>query len=93
MSFVYQWDEAKRIANLKKHKLDFRSAHLVYESPHKVTYRIQELPEKRFLDLALVEINRTVLALIYTVRNGNVRFISFRYASRRERRRYDAARR
>jgi uncharacterized protein len=88
---VYEWDEAKRETNLKKHGLDFVAAHLVYESPNKITYRLRTLPEARFLDVALVEVRGVVLALVYTMRNGNVRFISFRYASRRERKAYAAA--
>jgi hypothetical protein len=88
---VYEWDEAKREANLRKHRLDFWAAHLVYENPEKVTYRLNSGPETRSLDIALVELKGAVLALVYTTRNGNVRFISFRYASRRERRRYAAA--
>jgi uncharacterized DUF497 family protein len=91
VTLVYEWDEAKRAVNLQKHGLDFLAAHRVYESANKITYRIQELPEERFLDLALVEIEGVVLALVYTTRNGNVRFISFRRASRRERRKYAAA--
>jgi uncharacterized DUF497 family protein len=88
---VYEWDEAKREANLRKHRLDFWAAHLVYEAPQKLTYRLKSEPEARFLDIALVELKGAVLVLVYTIRNGNVRFISFRYASRRERRRYAAA--
>jgi hypothetical protein len=88
---VYEWDEAKREANMRKHQLDFFAGHLVYESPEKLTYRLKSAPEARFLDVALVEIKGAILALVYTIRNGNIRFISFRYASRRERRRYAAA--
>jgi uncharacterized DUF497 family protein len=88
---VYEWDEAKRESNLRKHHLDFWVAHLVYENAEKITYRLKTKPETRFLDIALVELKGAVLALIYTTRNGTVRFISFRYASRRERRRYAAA--
>jgi uncharacterized protein len=88
---VYEWEEAKREANLLKHRLDFWAAHLVYENPEKITYRLKLEPETRFLDIALVELKGAVLALVYTTRNGNVRFISFRYASRRKRRRYAAA--
>ena len=88
---MYEWDEAKREANLKKHGLDFIAAHLVYENPNKLTYRLRTLPETRLLDVALVELHGAVLALVYTMRDGNVRFISFRYASRRERRTYAAA--
>jgi uncharacterized DUF497 family protein len=89
---VYEWDEAKREANLKKHQLDFWAAYLVYENPEKITYRLKSEPEARFLDVALVEVKGAVLALVYTIRSGKVRFISFRYASRREKRRYAAAR-
>jgi len=88
---VYEWDEEKREANLNKHGLDFFMAHLVYESPAKVTYRLQVLPEERFLDIALVDVLGVVLALVYTNRNGNVRLISFRRASRKERSVYAAA--
>ena len=88
---MYEWDEAKRESNLRKHGLDFWVAHLVYENPEKLTSRLKSKLEARFLDVALVEFKGAVLALVYTIRNGNVRFISFRYASRKERRRYAAA--
>ena len=88
---MYEWDEAKREANLRKHRLDFLAAHFVYEDPEKITYRLRSEREARFLDVSLVEFKGAVLALVYTIRNGNVRFISFRYASRKERRRYVAA--
>ena len=88
---MYEWDEAKRESNLRKHRLDFWVARLVYENPKKVTYRLKSVGEARFLDVALVEIKGAILALVYTIRNRNIRFISFRYASRKERRRYAAA--
>jgi uncharacterized DUF497 family protein len=88
---VYEWDEAKREANLKKHGLDFYAAHLVYEDPRKVTSQLKSKAETRLLDVALVDIKGAILALVYTMRNGNVRFISFRCASRKERRRYAAS--
>jgi uncharacterized DUF497 family protein len=88
---VYEWDEAKREANLRKHHLDFWVAHLVFESLEKLTYRLKSEREARFLDVALVEMKGAILALVYTIRSGNIRFISFRYASRKERRRYAAA--
>lgn len=85
---MYEWDEAKRLSNLLKHRLDFRDAQLVYDSPNKITYRIQDRAEQRLKDVALVEIAGNVLSLVYTMRGRNVRVISFRYASRRERRIY-----
>ena len=88
---MYEWDEAKREANLRKHGLDFWAAHLVYESDEKITSQLKSKPEERFLDIALVELKGAILALVYTYRSGNIRFISFRFASRKERRQYAAA--
>ncbi len=88
---MYEWDEAKREANLKKHGMDFFIAHKVFESPNKFTVRIRVKPETRFLDVALVESKGALLALVYPIRSGNVRFISFRHASRKERRAYVAS--
>ena len=89
---MYEWDEAKREANLRKHKLDFRDAYLVYDNPKQITYRLQTRTEVRFQDIALVEIGGNVLSLVYVLRGGNVRVISFRYASRKERRVYGVQR-
>lgn len=86
---MYEWDEAKREANLRKHGLDFDDANIVYENPNKVTFSQTGHSEARWRDIALVESNGIVLALVYTVRRYNVRVISFRKASRKERRIYD----
>jgi hypothetical protein len=86
---VYEWDEAKREANLRKHGLDFDDADIVYENPAKITFEIGGRGEARWLDIALVESGGVVLALVYTVRGYNIRIISFRKASRKERRVYD----
>ena len=34
--------------------------------PEKITYRIKDHPEKRYLDIALVEWKGAILALVYT---------------------------
>lgn len=86
---MYEWDEAKRESNLRKHGLDFDDADMVYENPNKITFATEGRGEERWRDIALVESNGIVFALVYTVRGYNVRIISFRKASRRERRIYD----
>jgi len=86
---VYEWDEAKREANLRKHGLDFDDADKVFENPNKITFEVGGRGEKRWLEIALVETDGIVLALVYAVRGYNVRIISFRKASRKERRIYD----
>lgn len=86
---MYEWDEAKREANLRKHGLDFDDADKVFENPSRVTFEVEVRGEVRWLDIALVETDGIVLALVYTVRGYNIRIISFRKASRKERRIYD----
>ena len=75
---MYEWDEAKRESNLRKHGLDFDDADIVFENPNKVTFEVRSRGEERRLDIALVETDGIVLALVYTVRGYNIRIISFR---------------
>jgi uncharacterized DUF497 family protein len=86
---VYEWDEAKREANLRKHGFDFDDADIVLENPKRITFAESGRGEKRWRDLAFVETVRSVLAVVYTIRGYNIRIISFRKASRKERRIYD----
>lgn len=86
---MYEWDEAKREANLRKHGLDFDDADIVFENPNRITFEVGGRGEVRWLDIALVESDGIVLALVYTVREYNIRIISFRKASRKERSIYD----
>jgi uncharacterized protein len=88
---VVVWDESKRRANLRKHGLDFADAGLVYGSPDKVTFSSPRKDEERLVDMATVEQAGTVLVLVYVERGADVRIISFRRASRRERSVYEQA--
>jgi uncharacterized DUF497 family protein len=47
--------------------------------------------EDRRVDLAMVELAGTVLVLVYVQRGRDIRVISFRRASRKERRIYEQA--
>lgn len=82
---MLSWDEAKRRSNLLKHGLDFADAGLGFGSPDKITLASRRDSEKRLVDMAMVEGAGTVLVLIYVQRGRNVRVISFRRASRKER--------
>jgi len=86
---VYEWDEAKREANLRKHGFDFDDADIVYASLEKITFKEAGRGEARWRDLAPVASIGSILSLVYTIRGYNIRIISFRKASRRERRIYD----
>ena len=74
---------------MKKHGLDFRDAHLVYESPDKCTYDASREDEYRLMDVALAVVKGRLLTLVYTENDEEVRVISFRNASREERKRYE----
>jgi uncharacterized protein len=86
---VYVWDETKRKSNRKKHGLDFRDAYLVYENPDKCTYDASRDDEYRLMDIAMAVIRGRLLTLVYTEIGEDVRVISFRNASREERKRYE----
>jgi uncharacterized DUF497 family protein len=85
------FDEAKRLSNLEKHGFDFADAGLVFNAPGKVTLESERNGESRNMDIALVEVVGTVLALVYVERFEEIRVISFRRASRVERRIYEDA--
>ncbi len=84
----YEWDEAKRRWTLDVRGLDFADAHLVYEAEAKVTLVSFKKGESRWQDIALVEVKKAVLALVYTRRAHKIRIISMRKASREERQLY-----
>jgi uncharacterized DUF497 family protein len=75
---VFVWDETKRISNLKKHGLDFRDAHLVYDNPNKITYDASRHNEYRLMDIALLVLRGKLLTLVYMDIGEDVRVISFR---------------
>ncbi|HEU5352679.1 MAG TPA: BrnT family toxin [Terracidiphilus sp.] len=83
------WDEAKRKANIRKHGLDFQDACLVYDNPDKCTYESHRLGESRWMDIAMAVIRGRLLTLIYTRRGDDIRIISFRPASREERKQHE----
>ena len=86
---MFVWDEAKRESNLRKHGLDFRDAHLVYENPDKCTYDSSREGERRWMDIAFAVVKGRLLTLVYTERGDDVRVISFRPASREEREQFE----
>jgi len=88
---VYEWDEAKREANLRKHGLDFADAWIVCEDPERLTLISERRGKRRNVDLALVEVLDQLLCVVCIERGDKIRIISFRRASRQERRLYAAA--
>jgi hypothetical protein len=84
----FEWDEAKREANLAKHGIDFLRARRVVEGPHEILSGRKVGREVRMLVAGLL--NGVLITVIYTVRGDRIRIISARRASRDERREYQA---
>ena len=84
MKVIYEYDKNKNTINIAK------DAHLVYENVNKITIEADYEKEHRLNDIALVEVKGIVLFLVYTLRQGKVRVISLRPASKKERLYYES---
>lgn len=82
----YEWDERKRLSNLEKHGFDFFDVIDVFEAPHVVTPSSHDKPEERSLATGILE--GRFVTVVYTMRDENVRVISFRRARHEERETY-----
>lgn len=88
----FQWDEAKRAANLEKHGIDFVDAIAVFEDARRVE-RVDErraYGEERRQCIGMVR--NHLLFVVFTRRTGVLRMISARKASAHEREAYHAGR-
>lgn len=85
---MYEWDEAKRVANLRKHGVDFAvvegfdwNQSIIFED------RRERYAEQRWV--AFGPIGGTLYALVFTERADDItRLISLREATRKERKLY-----
>ena len=78
----FTWSEAKRRANLKKHRLDFGDAPRVFDGPTFTYPDAGEYAEQRFVTLGMVE--GVVVLQAHTETSDAIRIISFRKATRHE---------
>lgn len=75
------WDPNKRIQNLARHRLDFQD--LTGFDWDSATYRRSDrFGEMRYMAINLF--NGKIYSVVYTLRNGVRRIISFRRANRKE---------
>ena len=92
MADVYEWDEAKRHANLDKHGIDFlRMTEFDWARAAVVPDRRRDYGESRFRAYGMV--GESFCVVIFTLRRrGAYRIISVRRASRAERAKYEQGR-
>jgi uncharacterized DUF497 family protein len=83
----YEWDERKRLLNVRKHGIDFVDCPVVFEGLDAFTMEDRrEYGERRFLTFGWLRDHLVVIA--HTERNGTIRIISARKATSNEQRLY-----
>ena len=79
----YEWDEAKRLANLIKHGVDFtETEEFCWDTALETVDDRQRYGEERWV--ALGAIADRIHVMIYTLRGKTIRIISLRKANKRE---------
>jgi uncharacterized DUF497 family protein len=84
----FEWDAARAEANLRKHGIAFEAARRVFNDGFAVEWPDADLPygETRFVITGMVD--SRLLRVVYTERDGRIRIISARRATRHEQREY-----
>jgi hypothetical protein len=83
------WDPEKASTNWKKHGIRFSDAEVVLFDPNALTEEdLDETSEQRFVSVGSDAIGR-VIVIVYTYRGEDIRLISARPATKRERKSYE----
>jgi uncharacterized DUF497 family protein len=86
---MFEWDERKNRQNLEKHGIAFEDVLSVFANNEALALedKRRDYGEPRYVVLCPLE--QVLVHVTYTVRGGNIRLISARRASRREKRDYE----
>jgi uncharacterized DUF497 family protein len=87
---TFEWDPAKAAQNLRKHGVSFYEAATVFGDPLAITYDDPDhsIREQRFLTIGRSSVGR-LLIVSHADREGNLRLVSAREATPREREHYE----
>jgi len=90
VSYYFEWDPEKGVANFRKHGVSFEEATTVFGDPMAMNMPDPDhsLTEERFVLLGLSHRLR-LLVVAYAERGTRTRLISAREATRKERRQYE----
>ena len=86
----FEWDPAKAKRNRRKHRVSFEEAASVFGDPLAITYPDPDhsLWEQRFITVGMSS-SRRVLLVAHAERRDNIRIISARKTTQREREYYE----
>ncbi len=83
MPVRFEWDEAKRLANIRKHGFDFVGVETVFDGP---TFTVEDAPleygETRFVTIGFWK--GRVVYIVHTESEDVIRIISIRKATKYE---------
>ncbi len=90
MELTFEWDEEKARENLKKHNVSFDEGKSLFDDPFLLTYPDEEhsVSEDRSVSIGFSR-NKRLLVVAHTERNPNIRIISCRKATSKEREAYE----
>jgi len=81
----FEWDTMKAAGNIERHQVSFEEAATVFDDPMFIMFVDEEhsLDEERYITIGLSERGR-LLMLAHAEREGRVRIISARKATKKE---------
>ena len=90
MAYTFEWDADKADANVRKHGVSFSEASTAFNDPLSATIEDARHSgeEERYVLFGISERGR-LLAVMHTERDGVIRIISARKATRPEQREYE----
>ena len=86
----FAWDVNKEAANIRKHGVDFYTAAKVFGNPHRKIYTDEKHSEAEPRFFCLGKVDRRVLTVRFTYREGLIRIYGAAYW-RKGRRYYEAS--
>jgi len=90
MALFFEWDENKASTSLKKHDVSFEEATTVFGDTWSITVRdpLHSIDEDHFIIIGY-SCKHRLAVVIHTERGDNIRIISARLATKRERNFYE----
>jgi len=87
---IFEWDPKKAKTNLKNHGVSFEEASTAFKDPLSLTIDdpLHSSDEERLILIGMSYNNR-MLVIVHTESGGNIRIISARKATKKERNNYE----
>jgi uncharacterized DUF497 family protein len=84
----FEWDKNKAELNLKKHGVSFELGTEIFSNPQLLSFEDDRRDYGEIREVAIGEIERVILYVVFTVRDEQIRIISTRKANKEEREAY-----